>query len=260
MNLRNYLARLISERNSRRAGGAGPPSNLNAFNNNQLNQAIENLQVALAEIGTHIGRNDPRRRHSKRTYKTPRTHGSRIEKRLQQRRKVIKNMEENKRWGSKVGLAAQRIYARKLRRMVPKKWPTRLSRMLPTVTRRSNNSNSNNLKVTGQGGATWRQLAEAIENNNEQNAERLRRRLRATPRSPRTAAATVREAQRYVNGMGFGQESGTEAPNPRQKTAYSSGSSSRNSKTPSPSSSARSKNASPGSAVSTGRKNNSLNK
>jgi hypothetical protein len=99
-NLRNYLARLINERNTRRAGGAGPETNISVLPNEILNRAIENLQAALAEIGTHIGRNSPRRRHKPRPYTRPRTHGSRIEKRLQQRKKVIKNMEENKRWGS----------------------------------------------------------------------------------------------------------------------------------------------------------------
>jgi glucan phosphoethanolaminetransferase (alkaline phosphatase superfamily) len=157
-----------------------------------------------------------------------------------------------------VGLAAQRIYARKLRRMTPKKWPARKSRM--TRGPAGNNSNANNLKAFGEGGATHTQFMNAINANNAQMAEYLRTRLAARPRSPRTAVAVLRESQRYENMTGFGYESGTGPPNARHKVSSSSGSSSRNSKTPSPSSSTRSRNASPGSAVSTGRKNNSLNK
>lgn len=257
--LRNFLQRLRNERNSRRAGGAGPPSNLNAFNNNQLNQAIANLNAALAEIGTHIGRNSPRRRHKKRPYKPTRTLRSRIEPRLAQTRKLIKEMEENKRWGSQVGYHAKRIYERKLRRMAPKKWPVRKSRFF--LHESNNSSNANNLRVTGREGATHRGVRQAIIRGQSIVARNLSRKLEARPLSPKTAIARMRENMRnQYRRTGFGHESGTEAANPRQKMSYSSGSSSRNSKTPSPNSSQSNKSASAGSAASTGRKNNNKNK
>lgn len=249
MNQRNYLERLRRERNARAGGGAGPVSNLSELTNAQLLQAIANLEEALGEIG--------RRRNRKRPYKTPRTHRSRIEKRLEKQRKIIKNMEENKRWGSKVGLSVKRIYARKLKKMAPKKWPVRKSR---TFSYSLNSSNANNLRVTGREGASFRRILEAVQRHNEPAIALLRERMLAKPKSPRTAASTLREDQRFQNAAGFGQESGTEAASPRQKRAYSSGSSSRNSKTPSPAASQSNKSASAGSAASTGRKNNINNK
>lgn len=257
--LRNFLQRLINERKSRRAGGAGPPSNLNVFNNNQLNQAIANLNEALAEIGTHIGRTDKRLRHNKRPYKRPRTRRERIEPRLAQTRKLIKEMEENKRWGSQIGLAARRIYERKLRRMAAKKWPVRKSRFF--LHESNNSSNANNLRVTGREGATHRGVRQAIIRGQSIEARNLSRKLEARPLSPKTAIARMRENMRnQYRRTGFGQESGTEAAQPRQKRSYSSGSSSRNSKTPSPNSSMGSKSASAGSAASNARKNNNQNK